>query len=307
MQGLSEQIKNFAASIGFSACGIGSSGPLPDATRALEKYLQENRNGTMQYLEKNRKKRDDPKQIMPEARSIISVTLNYYPEEVIPENGRFVIAKYAYGKDYHDVMKEKLHILADFLKTELGARNNRVFVDSGPVFEKARAGRAGLGWMGKNTILIHPIHGSFFFIGEILSDLEAEPDQPIPDHCGTCSKCSEACPTGALDKPYELDATKCLSYWTIEHRGPVPDTIKANLRDRIYGCDICQDVCPFNRNSIPSSIREFHPPEELKSFSKKEWVNLSEVQFEFLFKGSAIHRTGYKKLMQNIHDASSSL
>jgi epoxyqueuosine reductase len=253
---------------------------------------------------------------MPDAKSVIAVLLNYYPEQVIPEEDNFVISKYAYGSDYQKVVKKKLKELAAFLisppTSETGNTSpptplpeergvkNLYFVDSGPVPEKVWAQRCGIGWQGKNTLLINKSSGSFFFIGIILTTLEIEPDEPETDHCGSCDKCVKACPTGALNDPYRLDISRCISYHTIESKLPIPDEFRGKFRDRIFGCDICQDACPYNRFSKPSGDPSRTPHPDLLNMRKRKWHSLTEGQFNELFRGTPVFRTGYKRLIDNI-------
>ncbi len=252
----------------------------------------------MQYLATHLEKRLNPALLLPEARSVIAVLLNYFPQQVIAEEDNFIMSKYAYGRDYHLVMKERLKLLAGFLK-ERGATAVRTFADSGTVMEKFWAQQCGVGWQGKNTLIINPDGGSFFFIGIVLTDLELEPDTVTPDRCGSCSRCAEACPTGALRDPYQLDIRRCISYQTIETDEPIPEDIRANLRDRIYGCDICQDVCPYNRKAIPHNIPEFLPSESLRNMRKPDWYNLTQEGFGALFSESSVKRSGLERLRRS--------
>jgi epoxyqueuosine reductase len=259
---------------------------------------------------------------MPDARSVIAVLLNYYPDKIIPEEDNFIISKYAYGSDYYVVVKNKINELIDFiisqdlpspsmtaspptpLLQERGAKVTSAkalgFVDSGSVMEKVWAQRCGVGWQGKNTLLINKSAGSFFFIGIILTNLELEPDEPEGDHCGACNKCREACPTGALEQPYQLTISKCISYHTIESKHTIPAEFKGKFNDRIFGCDICQDVCPYNRFSKPSLDPSRTPHPAFLQMRKKDWLSLTEEQFNILFTGTPAYRTGYRRLMENI-------
>ena len=252
-------------------------------------------------MENHFEKRTDPRKLFENAKSVISVLYNYFPKTIIPEDNNYKISKYAYGKDYHFVIKRKLNELIEYIRKEVGEINARAYVDSAPVLDRAWAARAGLGWIGKNTNLITKERGSFFFIGEIITDLELHyEDKPIPKNCGHCTKCIEACPTHAL-RPYEVNANKCISYLTIENKDEkLPEDLKGKFNDWIFGCDICQDVCPWNQKSEPHNEPAFEPVEELLKLRKSEWENLSEEEFRKIFKDSPVKRTKYKGLMRNI-------
>jgi epoxyqueuosine reductase len=256
----------------------------------------------MSYMERNLEKRTDPRLLVDGAKSVITVLLNYYPAELLPEENNYKIARYAYGRDYHDVVRDKLSELVEDIKLEIGNLSARAFVDSAPVLDKAWAERAGLGWIGKNTCLIHPKLGSFLFVGEIITNLELEYDAGrVNDLCGGCTRCLDACPTGALVGARELDARKCISYLTIEYKGELPESEKEKFHDWIFGCDICQDVCPWNRKAAPNGIPEFQPLQLLTEMNKERWENLSEEAFRALFRGSAIRRTKFSGLKRNIN------
>ncbi|MEI6456359.1 MAG: tRNA epoxyqueuosine(34) reductase QueG [bacterium] len=295
-----EHIRKESSRLGFSFCGFARAEPLEQRRSFYQSFLREKRHGEIGYLETQLEKRLDPRLLMPEAKSVIALLMNYFPGEIIPAENNYIIAKYAYGSDYHPFMKEKLRALSSFI---MGTGNGVLampFSDSGVVKEKLWAQQCGLGWQGKNTILINKNQGSFFFIGIILTNLEIGPDKPDKDHCGTCDHCVKACPTGALDTPYQLEITRCLSYHTIETSGEFPDEFRLNQYDRIYGCDICQDACPFNRRAVPSPETDFRPSEALKSLRKPAWHRLTEEDFSRIFEKSAVKRTGYKKLMDNL-------
>ncbi len=300
-------IKNKISDLGFYACGISEAKHLAEDAEQLKNWLGLGYHAEMKYMENHFEKRSDPRKLLENAKSVISVLYNYYPKKNIPKKDNYKISKYAYGTDYHFILKKKLKELIALIKTEAPDMNARAFVDSAPVLDRAWAARGGLGWIGKNTCLINKEQGSYFFIGEIITDLELEYDKKIiPNHCGDCTLCIEACPTGAL-KPYELDSNKCISYWTIEYKGEkIPDKFKGKFQEWIFGCDICQDVCPWNRFSEPHEKMEFNPSDELFEMRKTDWENLSEERFQKLFKGSAVKRVRYKGLKRNIRFISGS-
>jgi epoxyqueuosine reductase len=263
--------------------------------------------GEMSYLANHFDKRLDPTMLVPGAKSVVVVLLNYFPQQLQTGTNAPIISKYAYGNDYHMVVKEKMKALFDFINTELQPIEGRIFTDSAPVLERAWAVQAGLGWIGKNGLLINRELGSFFFIGELIVDLELEYDQPFErEYCGSCNQCLSACPTKALVKPCILDARRCISYLTIELKNSIPEEYAPKLLKRAFGCDICQDVCPWNRQPKPTNIEEFNPHPNLMQWSKEDWMGLTHEQFQILFKNSAIKRTGYNKLMENIRLAISS-
>jgi epoxyqueuosine reductase len=296
-------IKSRAKEIGFDFCGIAPVKPLIEHRQFYTEFIKNKRHLSFSYLETNLEKRLDPRLILEDAKSVIAVLLNYYPPEVIPEEDNFIIAKYAYGKDYHIILKKKVAGLIHFITAEYPDLKAKSFIDSGPVMEKAWAQLAGLGWQGKNTLLINKNSGSFFFIGIILTNLELDPDQPEKDHCGECMSCINACPTEALSRPYQLDISRCISYHTIESKNEIPEALKDKIRDRIYGCDICQDVCPYNRFSRPAIDSARTPHTDLLQMRKKDWLSLTEEQFNNLFIGTPVYRTGYRRLMENIRFA----
>ncbi len=298
---LSRQIKAEAEALGFFACGITKVAELPEDAERVEQWLEKGMHGEMRYLERNREKRYDPAKLVQKARSVISVLFNYFPERELPEKGYYKLSKYAYGKDYHYVLKQKLGQLLEKIEAWTGPREARLFTDSAPVLDRATARRAGLGFVGKNTMLINRKGGSFFFIGHILLDLDLKPDEEVTENfCGTCTRCIEACPTGAL-APFELDARKCISYLTIEYRGEkIPETFKGKWERWIFGCDICQDVCPWNRKARPATEPAFQPSETLLQMTKTDWENLDKPTFKKLFKNTPVMRTGCKGLQRNI-------
>ncbi len=293
-------LKEKASELGFFYCGISKADFLQEEAPRLEQWLREGRNGKMAYMENHFDKRLDPRLLVDNARSVVSLLLNYYnPEKQAP--GAPKLSQYAYGRDYHDVIRDKLKELLEALRKEAGDVGGRVFVDSAPVMDKAWAKKSGLGWVGKNTNLIHPKHGSFFFIAELILDIELEPDGPIKDYCGTCTRCLDACPTDALYAPYRIDASRCISYLTIELKDElIPQAFGKQMENWMFGCDICQDVCPWNRFSQRHQVPEFEPHEKLLNMTKSDWEDLTEDVFRELFRHSAVKRTKYKGLKRNI-------
>lgn len=296
---LTQALKSKALSLGFDFVGISKVEPLHEEAKYLERWLNSQHHGDMSWMENYFDKRVNPKLLMPGSKSIISVALNYFPEKEQVSNTYF-ISKYAYGKDYHKVIKKKLFKLIEWMEQKIGEINARAFVDSAPVMDKAWAKRSGLGWIGKNTNLINKNAGSFFLLGEIICDVVFDYDGSVKDYCGTCTKCIDACPTDALIAPYEIDGSKCISYLTIELKNNIPEEFTNKLNDWVFGCDICQDVCPWNRFKSPSLIQEFLPHPNLLEFNKDDWDKLNEDTFNEIFKGSAVKRTKYKGLMRNI-------
>jgi epoxyqueuosine reductase len=294
-------IKQKANELGFFYCGFSKAGFLVDEAPKLERWLTEGQHGKMSYMENHFDKRLDPTKLVEGSNSVISLLLNYYPSESQTENTP-KISKYAYGEDYHLVIKDKLKLLVESMKEEIGDIQGRVFVDSAPVMDKAWAKKAGLGWLGKNTNLIHPKEGSFFFIAEIISDLSFTQDPPMRDYCGTCTKCLDACPTNALATPYQIDASRCISYLTIELKDQlIPQQFNESMENWMFGCDICQDVCPWNRFSKAHQEKRFNPDFELLNLNTNDWQALTSDHFEILFKNSAIKRTGFQGLKRNIN------
>ncbi len=253
----------------------------------------------MSYLENHFEKRLDPRKLVPGAKSVISLVYNYYPEKDLATSDGFKIAKYAYGKDYHFVIKDKLKIFFEELKNQIGEIEGRVFVDSAPVHERAWAAKSGLGWIGKNSLLLNKEMGSFFFLAEIILDLDLIPDGPVKDHCGTCTACMDACPTDAIPEPYEVDGSRCISYLTIELKDEIPDEFQGKMDNWIFGCDICQDVCPWNRFSKPHHEKEFEPG-GWENLTKEDWTELTEEVFRKVFQKSAVKRTKFLGLKRNI-------
>lgn len=292
-------IKQEAQRLNFDYCGISKAGFLEEEAPRLEKWLKENKHGQMQYMENYFDKRLNPTLLVEGAKSVISLLYNYYPEQVQNTEAP-KISKYAYGNDYHDVIKEKLQEFLVSLKQKIGNINGRAFVDSAPVMDKAWAAKSGLGWVGKNSNLITTKHGSFFFIAELIIDVDLEYDQAIKDYCGTCTRCIDACPTDAISEPFVVDGSKCISYLTIELKDEIPDSFKGKLDNWAFGCDVCQDVCPWNRFSTPSSEPLFNTSNQLLNFTEVEWNEITEQTFNVLFKHSAVKRTKYKGLKRNL-------
>ncbi len=288
--------------MGFDACGIASATVLESESALVEQWLDEGREGEMSYLTRNKEKRYDPRLLVEGTKSIVTVLYNYYPKLQIGDGEHFKIAKYAYGADYHDVLKRKLRQLLERIETQTGKLDGvRVFVDSAPVLDRAWAVRCGLGFVGKNTTLIHPKKGSFFFIGHLFLPVAlAETGQELTNRCGRCTKCLDACPTHALEAPFHIDARKCISYLTIEYKGSLADMDPRTFKGWMYGCDICQDVCPYNRFALPNLEPEFQPSERLMAMHEDDWKNLTEADFKALFKHSAVQRAGYEGLKRNI-------
>lgn len=294
-------IKQKARELGFFFCGISKADFLEQEAKQLDEWLKRGYHGKMDYMENHYDKRLDPRLLVDDAKSVVSLLLNYYSDHEQEDSEAPKISKYAYGEDYHFVIKDKLKELLNFIQDEIGEVGGRVFVDSAPVMDKAWAKKSGLGWMGKNANIIHPKHGSFFFIAELVLDLELEVDGPMKDYCGTCTKCIDECPTDAIVEPYLIDASKCISYLTIELKDEIlPSEFKGKMDNWMFGCDICQSVCPWNRFSTPHSEPAFNPHENLLKMSKADWTDLTEEVFRELFKKSAVKRTKYSGLIRNI-------
>ncbi|TKG92414.1 tRNA epoxyqueuosine(34) reductase QueG [Puteibacter caeruleilacunae] len=295
------KIKQAALKLGLQDCGIAKADFLEDEKSALVDWLQNDMHGEMRYMENHLEKRLDPRLLVDNARSVISVLLNYYPQDVQNEKDNYIISKYAYGKDYHFVLKEKLNLLLEYINEHIAPTTGRAFVDSAPVLDRAWAKRAGLGWIGRNSNLISRKHGSFFFIGELIIDLDLAYDHPLDkDYCGNCSRCIEACPTNAIIADKVIDARKCISYQTIEYRGELSSSLREQLNNRIFGCDICQDVCPWNLKSHPHDVEAFIPHPDLLRFTKSDWKAMDRNQFNEIFRRSAVKRTKYDGLRRNI-------
>ena len=295
----SSAIKNESARLGFSYCGISKADFLEEEAPRLEQWLLQNMHGKMKYMQNHFDKRLDPRILVPGARSVISLLCNYYSDEK-QEDAAPGISMYAFGNDYHFVVKEKMRALLEFIHENIGEVHGRIFVDSAPVMERAWAMKSGLGWIGKNTNLISKQSGSYFFIAEIISDLELDADAPIEDFCGTCSRCIDACPTDAIIKPYVVDGSKCISYFTIELKEEIPESYRGKMDDWIFGCDVCQEVCPWNRFSKPHQETQFHPSQEILQTDYEGWIDMSKEIFESLFKDSPLMRTGFSGIKRNL-------
>lgn len=293
-------IKDEALRLGFDFCGISKAGFLEEEAPLLEKWLLQNQHGKMAYMQNYFDKRLDPRKLVPGAKSVISLLYNYYTN-IKQDPSAPKLSKYAYGLDYHFVVKEKLKELVNFITFTIGEINGRVFVDSAPVLERAWAKKSGLGWVGKNTNLISRKQGSFFFIAEIISDLDLDADGPIEDYCGTCTRCIDACPTEAIIQPYVVDGSKCISYFTIELKEEIPIEFKEKMDDWIFGCDVCQDVCPWNRFSKNHREKKFLPSIELTNMKADEWHEITSEVFDHLFHDSPVLRTGFNGLKRNLN------
>lgn len=293
-------LKNRAEELGFFAIGISKARRLDDESRKLEQWLEQGMHGKMSYMERHFEKRVDPRKLMPGAKSVISFLYNYCPSKTQNTDAP-KLAKYAFGEDYHFVLKRKLKSLLEDMRGEIGDFEGRCFVDSAPLMERDWAKHSGVGWVGKNTLIIHPKAGSYFFLAGLIVDLEFEYDGPINDYCGSCRKCIDACPTDAIsDEGYLLDARKCISYLTIELREAIPEEFKGKMEDWVFGCDICQDVCPWNRFSKPHREESFEPKPELLGMDKEAWHEITEEVFSDLFRKSAVKRTKFEGLKRNL-------
>ena len=281
------------------SCGISKAGFLENEAPRLENWLNSNQNGQMSYMENHFDMRLDPTLLVDDAKSVVSLLLNYYPEELQNSNS-FKISKYAYGEDYHFVIKDKLKEFLYSIQTNIGEVSGRAFVDSAPVLDRAWAAKSGLGWIGKNSNLITRKVGSFYFIAELIIDLDLEYDNPTTDHCGSCTACIDACPTEAIVSPYVVDGSKCISYFTIELKENIPTEMRGKFDDWAFGCDVCQDVCPWNRFSKAHSEPLFNANPEMLSMSKKDWIEVTEETFKAVFKKSPLKRAKFQGLKRNI-------
>ncbi|WP_300439188.1 tRNA epoxyqueuosine(34) reductase QueG [Christiangramia sp.] len=292
-------IKAEAKRLGFLSCGISKAEFLEEEAPRLENWLDKNMHGEMRYMENYFDKRLDPTRLVPGSKSVISLLLNYFPSD-FQNKDSYKISKYAYGRDYHFVIKDKLKQLLSSLQDEIGDFHGRAFVDSAPVLDKAWAAKSGLGWIGKNSNLLTKQVGSFYFIAELIVDLELEYDSPVTDHCGSCTACIDACPTDAIVEPYKVDGSKCISYFTIELKDELPESMKNQFDDWMFGCDVCQDVCPWNRFSKPHNEPLFNPHPDLLENEKKDWEEITRETFNEIFRKSAVKRTKYEGLKRNI-------
>lgn len=294
-------IKKEAKRLGFLSCGISKAEFLEQEAPRLEKWLKNNMHGKMHYMENHFDKRLDPTKLVEGSKSVVSLLLNYYPSKEQHDKSAPKISKYAYGTDYHFVIKNKLKSLLHFIQENVGDVHGRVFVDSAPVLDKVWAARSGLGWIGKHTNLLTQQVGSFYFIAELIVDLDLEYDTPTTNHCGTCTACIDACPTDAIIEPYLLDGSKCISYVTIELKDNIPAEFKGRFENWMFGCDVCQDVCPWNHFSKPHNEPLFDPNPEILSMTKNDWEDITEDVFNQLFKNSAVKRTKFSGLKRNIN------
>jgi epoxyqueuosine reductase len=294
-------ITSKALELGFADLRFARAEFMDEEARRLEEWLGLGYHGTMNYMSNHFDKRVDPTKLVPGAKTVISLAYNYFTDIAPIHDGTPQLSIYAYGRDYHKVVRKKLKQLFQWIREEYGRIEGRFFVDSAPVLERDWARRSGLGWVGKNTLLINPRAGSFFFLAELIIDVEIHPDPPIKDYCGTCRKCIDACPTEAIGQDgYIMDGSKCISYLTIELKDDIPETFKGKMSNWMYGCDICQEVCPWNRFSKQHSEPQFLPKDELMSMTADDWSGLTEEGFDELFMGSAVKRTKYAGLKRNI-------
>lgn len=294
-----EIVKNIATDLGFSFCGISKAEFLEEEAPKMEEWLRRGYQGKMSYLENHLEKRLDPSKLVPGAKSVVSLVYNYFPEKIHQSDHRPKIAKYAYGQDYHFIIKDKLKEFTTRIHAAIGEVNGRAFVDSAPVHERAWAAKSGIGWIGKNSLLLNREMGSFFFLAELIIDLELEPDGPMKDYCGTCTACQDACPTDAIPEPYAVDGSRCISYLTIELKEEIPLDFKGKMEGWVFGCDICQDVCPWNRFSKKHSEPHLNP-QGWEEFTKQEWEEMTREVFQKVFKKSAVKRTKFEGLKRNI-------
>ncbi len=295
-----QHIKAEAKRLGFLSCGVSKAEFLEEEAPRLEKWLTQNMHGEMRYMENHFDKRLDPTKLVDDSKSVISLLLNYFPSEQQKDPEAPKLSKYAYGTDYHFVIKDRLKQLLYFIEKEIGKVHGRAFVDSAPVLDKAWAAKSGLGWIGKNSNLLTQQVGSFYFIAELIIDLDLEYDTPVTDHCGTCTACIDACPTQAIVEPYVVDGSKCISYFTIELKEEIPNSYKNQFDNWMFGCDVCQDVCPWNRFSKPHNEPLFNPKPELLEMSKRDWEEITQEVFSKVFQKSAVKRTKFSGLQRNI-------
>jgi epoxyqueuosine reductase len=301
-----ELIKQQGKALGFDAIGIAQAGFLEEEAPLLEQWLKQGQHGKMTYMERNFDKRLDPRKLVDGARSVISVQYNYYPGKPEPPKSNYKVSKYAYGRDYHKVLKKRLKELLSFIHQQIGEVNGRIFVDSAPVMDKAWAKHSGTGWQGKNTNILNKQNGSFFFLGELILDLPLEPDAPTADHCGSCTRCIDACPTQAIT-PYGVDARKCISYFTVELKEEIPQEYHQQMDGWIFGCDICQDVCPWNKFAKQHKEPDFEPRAPIVDFNDRDWEEMTEEVFQQNFEGSPLNRAKLEGIMKNIKAAKKSI
>jgi epoxyqueuosine reductase len=293
-------MKAEALRLGFSFCGISKAVFLEEEAPRLELWLKQGKHGQMQYMENHFDKRLDPRLLVPGAKSIVSLLFNYAPEQRLVSDDGLKISAYAYGEDYHYVVKDKLKLFLQSIQDNIGTVDGRAFVDSAPVLDKSWAKKSGLGWMGKNANIINKNQGSFFFIAELIIDLELEPDGPIKDYCGTCTACIDACPTDAIVEPYVVDGSKCISYLTIELKESIPQHFQSNMDNWVFGCDVCQDVCPWNRFSKPHQEPRFSPNTAMLNTTREQWIDMTEDVFKALVKRSPLKRTKLEGMKRNV-------
>ena len=293
-------LKQKALELGFVSVGVSKAEELTDEAPRLERWLTEGMHGEMKYMQGHFDKRLDPRKLVPGTKSVVSLLFNYHNPDANTREGEYKISQYALGTDYHFVLKRKLKELLKMMKEEWGDLDGRVFVDSAPVLERVWAAKSGLGWIGKNSLLLSKKMGSYFFTAEMMLDIEFEYDVPVADHCGSCTSCIDACPTGAIIQPYVVDGSKCISYFTIELKGEIPEPMAGKFDEWIFGCDVCQEVCPWNRHSSPTKESEFEPPNGLLKMTKSDWVDLTEEVFRDYFKSSPVMRAGFEGLKRNI-------
>ncbi len=293
-------IKQKAQELGFDFCGIAKAEELTAEARQLESWLSKGYAGTMSWLHNHFELRIDPRKLVPGAKSVVCLGVNYTPPDDSLSKGPIKLSRYAYGRDYHKVLRKKLKELLGAIREEIGEVEGRAFVDSGPVMEKVWAERAGIGWLGKNGLLLRRDAGSYFFLCELILELELEPDSPVADHCGTCTRCMDACPTDAIPTPQVVDGSKCISYLTIELKDEIPKAFQEKMEGWAFGCDICQEVCPWTRFAQPTQEKKFLPSDELQSLAFDGWEEVSEEIFARVFEGSAVKRTGLSGLRRNL-------
>ena len=299
-QQYTHKIKQRAAQLGFDACGVARADFLEDQAPRLEQWLRQNMHGQMAWMANHFDKRLDPRKLVDGAKSVVSLLFNYYPPEPLPQENSYKVAKYAYGEDYHYVVKRKLRALLDYIGEEIGEVAGRAFVDSAPVLEKAWAERAGVGWVGKNSNLLNRSRGSFFFLAELVLDLELVYDVGVRDYCGSCTRCLDACPTQAITEPYVVDGSRCISYFTIELKEQIPEEMRGKFDDWIFGCDICQDVCPWNRFARAHQEPAFLPHPQLRELTRADWHEITADVFGTLFRRSAVKRAQLNGLRRKV-------